>query len=264
MKRQALAGLMLAATLLVGCGPAFGPKAANGVTFYCPGAGNSDFGDAGVREGLERAGYDGEVAAILWTISFNVAIDQALKFNAHLGGSKLASYIREYKRQYPDGAINIVGLSAGTGVAVWALEELDGKIKVDNVVLLGSSLSHKYDVSKALRSVSGKIYCYYSPNDAILAGPMKVFGTIDGVFLTEGAGSVGLQPPPSGKDRVINVRWRPEFQQYGYAGGHTDSTSAPFVRQYLSKHLLTPGDGGSLRIDTANSAGSDSRLAHLD
>ena len=48
--------LGLALTLLVGgCGPQFGPQARNGMTFYCPGAGNIDFGDQGVRQGLQRA-----------------------------------------------------------------------------------------------------------------------------------------------------------------------------------------------------------------
>ncbi len=64
---------------LAGCAPAFGPKAANGITFYCPGAGNLDFGDAGIRAGLERAGYRGQVATLMWTVSFNPAIDQALR-----------------------------------------------------------------------------------------------------------------------------------------------------------------------------------------
>ena len=51
---------------MVGCGPSFSAKAQHGITFYCPGAGNIDFGDAGVREGLAKAGYKGQVASVIW------------------------------------------------------------------------------------------------------------------------------------------------------------------------------------------------------
>lgn len=241
--------LALGAALLAycaGCGPSFSEKARNGITFYCPGAGNTDFGDAGLRAGLERAGYRGEVATYLWTISFNVALDQTLRFNARLRAAILSDTLKTYIDQYvrketgeTKPQINLVGLSAGTGVAIWSLEDLPPGYYVDNVVLLGSSLWCRYDVSKALQHVKGKIYVYYSPNDAILAGPMKLFGTIDGVFNEDGAGAVGLRPPkPS--DKIINIPWKPAYGKYGYHGGHTDSTNPDFVAAYLSKHLLPP------------------------
>lgn len=233
--------------LLAGVGGCFQPnysaKANVGITFYVPGAGNVDFGDAGVREGLEAAGYKGEVASYMWTISFNPAIDQTIRLNARLRAKKLAQIISDYMEKYPGRQVNLIGLSAGTGIAVWALEDMDEKYKVDSVVLLSSSLWHRYDVSKALKRVKTKIYVYYSPNDAILAGPMKIFGSIDGVFGEDGAGSVGLHTP-RGADRVVNIPWRREYENYGYRGGHVDSTSAPFVRTFVSKHVLTPATAG--------------------
>lgn len=241
MRWAALPTLLLFAAL-VGCGPQYSEKAKIGVTYYCPGAGNVDFGDSGLRKGLEEAGYKGEVAAYVWTISFNPAIDQTLRLNAKLRARRLASIIESYIDEYPGRPVNLVGLSAGTGIAVWALEALDPKYKVDNVVLLSSSLWYKYDVSKALERVKNKIYVYYSPNDAVLAGPMKIFGSIDGVFGEDGAGSVGLQSRGAGS-RVVNIRWNPAWEELGYYGGHVDSTSPDFVRAVLSKHLLTAGAG---------------------
>ena len=238
-----------------GCAPGFTEKAKNGIIFYCPGAGNIDFGDAGIREGLKQAGYEGQVASLTWTFSFNPALDQALRINARLGATRLAEVIQDYIDQYPDGQVNVIGLSAGTGVAIWALEDLKGGYQVDNVILLSSSLSHDYDVSKALRRVTGRIYNYYSSEDAVLALPMKVFGTIDGQLGgKDGAGAVGLHSP-SGGGRVVNIAWRPEFRKYGYYGGHTDSTSPRFVRTVLSAHILS-GRSAS-RLDT----GSATRLA---
>jgi hypothetical protein len=248
---------------LAGCAPAFGPKAANGITFYCPGAGNLDFGDAGIRAGLEGAGYRGQVATLMWTVSFNPAIDQALRVNAKLGGARLAGLIKKYSDEYPGREINLIGLSAGTGVAIWALEDLKGNYQVDNVILLGSSLWHRYDVSKALRHVKGMIYNYYSSSDVVLAGPMKLFGTIDGVFGEDGAGAVGLHSP-RGHDRIVNICWRPEYGRYGYNGGHMDATSPRFVQAYLSKHVMA-GQAAARRDEMlASRPESVPRVGRLD
>ena len=242
MKRVlALCILMLSGTLC-GCVSSFGPQAAHGITFYCPGVGNMDVGDAGIRAGLEEAGYRGQVARVTWSVSMNPVIDQTVRIIAQQGGKRLADYIQDYLDKYPGRPVNVVGLSAGTGVAVWALEALKPQYMVDNVVLISSSLSHNYDVSPALRRVSGKIYNYYSPIDAVLAGPMKVFGSIDGVFLEDAAGSVGLTIPSGANGRVANVAWRSEFEQFGYYGGHGDGTSAEFVRYEIAPHLVNPPD----------------------
>jgi pimeloyl-ACP methyl ester carboxylesterase len=236
--RRACGVALLAAILvLTGCGPVYSAKADKGIVFYCPGAGNIDFGDAGLRKGLEAAGFAGEVASYAWTISLNPAIDQTVRVNAKLRARILSRIIEDYIRKYPGRPVHVVGLSAGTGIALWALEGMKESFKVDSVVLLSSSLYHEYDVSQALRRVKGRIYNYYSSNDAVLAGPMKIFGTIDGRFGEDGAGSVGLRHA-AGRDRVVNIPWKPDFATYGYNGGHTDSTTAPFVRAVLSKHLL--------------------------
>ena len=152
-------GLMICILILIapiGCAPSFGPQAQNGITFYCPGAGNFDFGDVGIRQGLKAAGYQGQVASVMWTVSFNPAIDQRLG-NARLGAARLARAIERYVEKYPGKPVNVIGLSAGTGVAVWALEDLKPKYRVDNVILLGSSLWYRYDVTKAAQRVSGTV-----------------------------------------------------------------------------------------------------------
>lgn len=229
----------LAALWAGGCVSQFGPRAAEGVVFYCPGAGNVDAGDEGLREGLRMAGFKGEVARLIWTISLNPAIDQAVRLNARLGANTLSKHIRDYFERYPDGRASIVGLSAGTGVALWALENLDPKYKVENVVLLSSSLSNDYDVGPALRRIKGKIYNYYSSNDFVLAVPMKAFGTIDARFGVDGAGAVGLHPKNAAeRQRIVNIAWRPEFSRYGYNGGHLDSTSPGFIRKFVALNLL--------------------------
>lgn len=235
--------LVFACVGLTGCARPFGPNARYGITFYCPGVANVDMGDAGLREGLARAGYRGEVARLTWSLTFNPIIDQTVQPIARLGAARLARFIQEYLDQYPNGEVNVVGLSAGTGVTIWALEALRPEYKVNNVVLLASSLSADYDVSKALKHVKGRIYNYYSPHDAVLTRLMKVACTIDGKVGADVAGAVGLRPP-GGTDRVVNIAWRPEFERYGYSGGHADSTSPAFVQAYISQHILSAKTAG--------------------
>lgn len=235
---------LLGLALLAGCVSSFGPRAEHGITFYAPGAGNIDFGDAGVRAGLERAGYRGQVATVMWSVGFNPLTDQIVTPFAKIGAARLASRIETYAQRYPGKPINLVGLSAGSGVAIWALEKLDRNIRVDNVVLMSSSLSYNYDISDALRHVKGKVYNYYSRFDPILQLPMKLAGTIDRRYGVDGAGAVGLKPPRGG-ERVVNIPWKREYAQYGYSGGHTDVTSAPFVERYVAQYLISGRDFGA-------------------
>jgi pimeloyl-ACP methyl ester carboxylesterase len=263
--RQALsvvvAGLVLGT--LTGCVSDFGDRAKYGVTFYCPGAG-VDLGDAGVREGLEQAGYRGQVVRATWSVSCNPALDQTVRVIAQTGARRLARCIEEYTSRYPDREVNLVGLSAGTGVAIWALENLKASCHVTNVVLIASSLDYKYDVSRALQHVRGRIYNYYSPTDAVLLGPMKVFGTIDGVFLEDGAGTVGLRVPPGTGTRVVNIAWRPEFEQFGYYGGHMDGTNASFVQHEIAKYIVRPGGDARTRTASANPSATNPRVGKSD
>ncbi|MEW6250878.1 MAG: hypothetical protein AB1716_09540 [Planctomycetota bacterium] len=250
--RIAFALLLLAP--LPGCAVSFGLRAQHGIVFYCPGVGNVDTGDEGLRRGLEQRGFRGQVARVTWSVSFNPALDQTVRFIARQGAGRLADYIREYIDRYPGRPVHVVGLSGGTGVAIWALEELHNapaRYKVDQVVLLASSLSRDYDVRRALSRVRGCIYNYYSPSDAVLAGPMKVFGTIDGKFLEDGAGSVGLRVPPGTEGRVVNIGWDERFERLGYYGGHTDATNPDFVREHIAPHLVTPVSGETPRTTHA-------------
>ena len=234
----------------IGCTSRFTPEAQNGMVIYCPGAGNWDLGDSGIRDGLRRAGFKGQVASVVWSVLANPAIDQTLRLNARLAGGRVAKAIEQYIDKYPGKPISVVGLSAGTGIAMWAMQDLKPGYKVDNVVLLSSSLHHTFDARPALEHVRGKVYVYYSNLDAVLAGPMKIFGTIDGVYGGTGVGEVGLKSP-GGQERIVNIGYKSTYRKYGYFGGHTDSTAMAFVENVLSKHLVR-ADGEAAPDATAD------------
>lgn len=225
-----------------------------GRTYYIDGAGNWGFGVADITGGLRRAGYQGNIINFRWSPTFNPALDQTVgRPVARLKGRELGREITQYLGNHPQQQVNIIALSAGTGVAVWACENTTLPAKVHNLVLLGSSLSSTYDTTEAIRHLSGAVFVYHSESDMILQGPVRTLGTIDGKLGVDSAGIVGLHPPtPS--DRIHNIRWDSRFEQLGWSGSHTDATSEPFVNQILARHILPTGQ-------ELHAAAGDARLS---
>src|SRR5262249_12353894 len=154
-------------------------------------------------------------------------------------GAELAYAIRDYRRIYHNQKINIIALSAGTRIATFALEFLPDSMKVDNVVFLGCSMSSEYDLTPALQRVNGGLYVIYSAHDPILKNVVTYTGTVDRGSAAEGiAGIEGFHTQASPRResesqyaKLHNVEYRYEFEETGYKGGHTDSTSRLFISQ---------------------------------
>ncbi|HVP10403.1 MAG TPA: hypothetical protein VMV94_04350 [Phycisphaerae bacterium] len=217
-----------------------------GITYYIGGAGPiGNVGWLDVPDGLTDAGYQGYVDVFVWQ-GFTHAGDQINLSRNHDKGSELATEIRQYKRSYPTREINIIALSAGTGVATFALEALPEGVKVDNVIFLGCSLSSQYNLTRALKRVRGGLYVIYSETDRILKDVVWYTGTVDRSSAASGvAGLEGFRlPSHPGPDsemqymKLHNVAYRPEFAEAGYKGGHIDTTSRAFICQYLAPVLM--------------------------
>lgn len=217
-----------------------------GKVYYLDGAGNLGFGQETVPRALRAAGWRGDFESIIWTSFTGPLGDQLIRINAKLKAEDLTKKIVSYRKRHPDAPIFIIALSAGTGVATWAVENLPDDLMVDTMVFLGSSLASNYNMTRCLRHVKNKIYVFYSDRDAILTSFIPVTGTIDGSYFIQPAGIVGFKAPNdlSPEDRrlydekIVNIPWRPEFERYGYAGGHTDGTNYEFVRYFIAPKLL--------------------------
>lgn len=246
------------ATLPAGCaGTDSSALERYGKTYYLDGAGNFGFGTREVARGLRQANYNGDVEVYIWTMSFNPLIDQLNVPAARFRASALARRINAYGRKYPENPINIIALSAGTGVATWAVEQLEDDVKVRNLILLGSSLSHDYDLSRALKHMTGKVYVYHSRRDAVLS-LVPIVGSIDGKRGIAAAGQVGMNTPPGFEGRVINTAWSEEWTRLGWVGAHTDCTNALFVQNELARYIVEPTAGfeGARHVSTAGSSSS--------
>lgn len=232
--RRALGIGVLAVVLVSGCNQ---PEEQFGRTWYLDGAGNWGFGVSEMVYGLRGAGYNGQVSAFLWSMTMSPVADQILKLSGP-GAARLAGCIDDYHRRHPGNEVNVVALSAGADVALRAVKHVTPPNKVDNIILLAPSVSCRYAVGPVLKNMRGKIYVYYSSQDGMLAGPVRVLGSFGGKMGDEPAGLVGLHSP-DGAGRIVNVAWSPRFASYGWNGSHTSVTSERFVQQVLSKHIVT-------------------------
>lgn len=234
-------GLLLCAATLTGCA---NPAERFGRTWYIDGAGNWGFGAFGVPNGLKDRGYKGAVTNHHWSLTFNPALDQTLRFIAKGSGRQLGREITNYLREHPKADANIIALSAGTGVGIWAIENVEPPYKVNNYVMTGSSLSSRYDLRPALRHMKGKIICYYSSSDPVLDGPVRALGTIDGTF-DDSAGLVGLKGPGADSPQVVNIGRTSRFASLGWTGGHADCVTERFVRGEIYKYIVNRAPSGT-------------------
>ncbi len=218
-----------------------------GITYYIGGAGPiGHIGSFEVPGGLRDAGYAGYTRVYSWQ-SWNHAGDQMHIGRNRAKAAELADDIRSYRRRHPDGEINIVALSAGTGIATFALEYLPERIGVNNVVFLACSMSARYDLTRALRRVDGKLYVIYSPTDVILSDVVWYTGTVDRRDSTTGiAGLQGFYLPFTElsetvrqyQNKVVNIPHRSDFSTYGYGGGHIDAIAREFIRVFVARAIM--------------------------
>jgi hypothetical protein len=240
--------------LSTGCGGGHIPdpvKMQRGYVYYLDGAGGGRIMNwgGGVRDGLKNAGYDGEGEMFSWETGLGVLADQTAG-NAYKRDKarQLAGKMIEYRQNYPNAPMTLIGLSAGTAMAAFTLEELPAEVKVENVILLSGSLSATYNLTSALRHVNGKMYISTSDRDSVLGGLLPLAGTADRNSGTNATiGVEGPQLPPGASQETRNlyamkvhvIPWKQEFARYGNRGGHTDTVTAAFVSHYVAPLVKT-------------------------
>lgn len=268
-RRARLTVLLLCAGAVwaAGCAapqPSFNP---NGMVFYCDGAGGGGVTNwgAGVKKGLDSAGYAGGWDEYDWETGLGVVADQVESVAAKRAqGSKVAKQIIAYQARYPDAPVHLIGLSAGTAIAIYALEALpdDDDNRVDTVVMLSSSVASNHDLTEALKRVAGDMYVTTSPNDVVLGQLAPAFGTADRQFVGQQiAGLHGFMlPPGAGPEtrrlysKVVILAWDPSLDRYGDYGGHTDTAKPEFVQHVVAPLIL--GEGPRyVRVHSSGSAG---------
>ncbi len=212
----------------------------------CVGGAGGVTGEANrVRKGLNDGGVDWALEKFKWS-RYNALKDQTdIKANK-LKAKELAKRVQSYRRDYPGRQVYLVGVSAGTGLVVWALEELPAGEKADGAVLLASSLEAKYDLSRAMENVAGQIYSFYSRVDPILRLGVPLVGSVDRSRTLAIGGADGFKVPTNADNytqklyekKLSQRSWQPGDVWQGNAGGHLGTTNPAFVRKRIAPLIL--------------------------
>jgi hypothetical protein len=221
-----------------------------GCVFYFDGAGGgtkkSNYA-AGVVEGMLEAGYIGAGELVSWETGKGLMADQnasvAYKREKAKDG---AAKIQAYQKDHPGKPVDLLGFSAGTAEAIFALEVLPEATPVDHVVLLGTSISRDYDLTEALKRVKNKLYIFTSPNDRMLSTLMPLSGTADRKFDDPGAGIKGFVLPQGASpatrklyaEKIVTIPYSKDFRKDGDKGHHFDNVKKEFIRDEVAP-LLT-------------------------
>jgi pimeloyl-ACP methyl ester carboxylesterase len=220
------------------------PAAFHTWLLHLPGIGGEMEIDRDLVAGLKDGGWAGPIDIYDWTEN-DPGLDalMARKRNGR-EAEKVAKWIEDKVRKDPALQITITSHSAGTGIAVWALEKLPDDVQVDSWVMLASALSPDYDLSKAMKHVRGKVHNFYSPNDTIVLGAgTTMFGTIDGKK-TAAAGLEGFKALPVREEpqyaRLVQHPWIKEYLTFENAGTHIGYMARPWVSHVLAPLVLDP------------------------
>jgi len=199
-----------------------------------------------VARGLAAGGVDGSIELFRWSSGWRgfLAIP-ALMSHAVMRrrGRRLAEKIVRYQERHPDRPVDLVGYSSGAYVVLVALESLPADATVRTVVLLAPTVWPQYDLTAALRHVSGRLIALHSRGDWLIngLGPLA-FGTADR-WHRPAAGMVGFRRRPADDvaNRFVSVRHTWRFVRSGYFGDHFTVAGSGIARDHLAAWLT--GDG---------------------
>jgi pimeloyl-ACP methyl ester carboxylesterase len=248
---QVLLGLM-ALAVLAGCEARLSVVndgvADGGIVIVLPGID----GRAPHNEAVARAFCKDDIGMAVeifdWTVPAAPLINQAAIGRNREMAAALAARVTEHQRNHPGRPVFLVGHSGGTAIAVWAAEALLGSAQIDGIILLASSLSPEYDLSKALARTRRGIVSFHSPHDSVLLDlGTTLFGTMDRKH-TVAAGNVGFRPV-AGRGReyakLRQVAWHRDMARVGHDGGHFSVCSRDFILAYVAPLAKVSGWDGA-------------------
>jgi len=221
-----------------------------GCVFYFDGAGGGTKKKnyaTGVVEGMLEAGYRGAGEIVSWETGKGLIKDQDASVAYKRSKAKEgAASIQSYQKKHAGAPVGLLGFSAGTAEAIFALEMLPETSPVDRVVLLGTSISRDYDMTEALKRVKHKLYIITSTHDQMIGTMMKFSGTADRKFHDPGAGIKGFVLPAGATaatrqlyaEKIVTIPYSKDWRKDGDKGHHFDNVKKEFIRDHVAPLLM--------------------------
>ncbi|MFO8012790.1 MAG: hypothetical protein R6X20_05725 [Phycisphaerae bacterium] len=273
-------GLMLAAAVLAagGCNEAHRADRHTdaheyGRVYLLSGAGGMMGECDRIRDGLKQGGARRPIETFHWSRG-GVLTDQTGVEANRRKARQLARRIEAFKRVSPGAPVHLIGVSAGTGLVVWALEDLEPGVDATAGILISSSLDTRYDLSEALANTRDGIYSFKSVADTVLSLGVTWAGTVDRNGGLAG-GLVGFATPAGAseetkrlyKEKLHEIGWWPGDTVLGHLGDHLGATNPAYVKEKVAPIVLgeeppkPPEDAPAFeavrRADTAGGADAD-------
>jgi pimeloyl-ACP methyl ester carboxylesterase len=216
----------------------------NGLIVCLSGAGGMMGESERLRDGLANGGVDRAIEIFSWS-GGGVMEDQTDVEANRRKAAQLSRRIEDYRKSYPARPVHLVGVSAGTGLVVWALEALSDGVQATGAVLISSSLDTRYDLTRALGKVTDHIYSFNSVADTVLSLGVTWAGTVDRGGGLAG-GLVGFSPADGAaeetralyRDKLTQISWNPGDVFLGHLGDHLGATNPAFVKARIAPLVL--------------------------
>jgi len=244
--KQILAFLLLNLFVL-GCQPKSIPpeQLRHGLVYMFPGIEGGYWSLSEARRAFHDAGIRSAIKTHDWKYPF-LPLMNLMDYQANRNAARLAAqWIVQYQKDYPGRSVDLVGFSGGGGLAILVAEELPETISIRNILLIHAAIDPKYDLTCAIRHVSGQLVNFHSDHDWLILGAgTSVFGTIDRQH-TASAGMKGFDvdvalPDPSLRSRFRQVKWTPALLKEGHLGGHFTIAFYRWNKDIVAPCLLDP------------------------
>lgn len=218
------------------------------VVFYIDGAGGGGpitDGTPDVQRGFAQAGYSGEFRPFQWQTGLGALADET----ASVGYKRRAAdrLATELGRAIDGGArVSVVASSAGTAIAIFALEALADEQQVESAAFMSSAVSADYDLSTALRHIRGRLIVFQNERDSLLRSFIPMVGSADRARVGDRvAGVYGfLLPDDAGEEQRVAYRkiepieWHEGFRNFDHEGRHTDCKNPRFISGVIAPRLF--------------------------
>jgi pimeloyl-ACP methyl ester carboxylesterase len=225
---------------------------------HLPGIAGEQHLDRQFVKGLREGGYSGTLEIVDWPRNDAGLNALFARKRNEAEADKLAEKLRKLAQEDPKRRINLIAHSGGSGIAAWALERLPDDVKIDTLVFIAPALSQRYDLSKALRHVRGKLYAFTSENDVIVLGAgTRMFGTIDGVN-EDASGMRGFTMPDDADaeqyKKLVHMRYDAAWMDHGNIGDHIGGMGRTFAAKVIAPLFDQEGPAATTRPARATSA----------